>query len=166
MVCREVLGNINTYPHAGKEVDPLFLEWYEATKRILRKRTQNNGDLSIKILKEGSRLCEGDVLFEDDNKIVVVSILPCDALEVSPRSLLEMGTICYEIGNKHLPLFIQEDKVLVPYERPLEQLLLVTGYQVRKTHCQLLHMLKANVAPHGHGKAGSSLLGKILDLTN
>lgn len=165
MVCKEVLGNIQDFDRGDRVLDYLYLEWYETTKRILRKRTNGNEDMIIKMLKEGNRLCEGDVLHEDEEKIVVVSILPCDAIEVTPRSMLEMGTICYEIGNKHLPLFIQDDRILVPYERPLEQLLTVTGYHVRKTHCKLLHMLKANVAPHGHG-AGGSLLSKILDLTS
>ena len=165
MVCKEVLGNIRDFDCRDRLMDYLCLEWYETSKRILRKRTNGNDDMIIKMLKEGNRLCEGDVLFEDEEKIVAVFILPCDAIEVTPRTMLEIGTICYEIGNRHLPLFIQDDRILVPYERPLEQLLTVTGYQVRKTHCKLLHMLKANVAPHGH-RTGGSLLSKILDLTN
>ncbi|WOD44554.1 urease accessory protein UreE [Hwangdonia lutea] len=165
MICKTVLGNLESYPIGNKTKDVLNLQWFEATKRIMRKRTEANQEVVIKFLKEGSRLKEGDILFEDDAQIVVVNILPCDAIQVTPRSIYEMGTVCYEIGNKHLPLFIQDNHVLIPYEKPLERLLVATGYQVTKTHCKLLNMLKANVEPHQHGSAGSSLFSKILELT-
>ncbi|MBD8490633.1 urease accessory protein UreE [Echinicola sp. CAU 1574] len=164
MICKQVLGNLSSYPIDNKKVEELKLEWFEAPKRILRKTTDTGTEVAIKFLREGSRLLEGDILFEDETKLIVVSISPCDAIEITPRSMYEMGTICYEIGNKHLPLFIQDDKVLVPYEKPLERLLIATGYQVTKTHCKLLNMLKANV-DHSHGKQGGSLFSKILELT-
>ncbi|NKI26944.1 urease accessory protein UreE [Arenibacter sp. 6A1] len=164
MVCKEVIGNLETYNIGTKTVDTLYLEWYEMTKRIMRKKTENGREVAIKFLMEGQRLHQGDIVMEDENSVVVVSVLPCDSLEVTPRNLLEMGTVCYEIGNKHLPLFIQEDKVLVAYEKPLERLLVATGYIVEKKHCKLLNMLKANVG-HSHGNQNPSLFSKILDLT-
>lgn len=165
MICKEVIGNIETYPIGNKTKDVLNLQWFETTKRIMRKRSEGNQEIVIKFLKEGTRLKEGDIVYEDPDKVVVVNILPCDAIQVTPRSIYEMGTVCYEIGNKHLPLFIQDDHVLIPYENPLERLLIATGYEVTKTHCKLLNMLKANVEPHQHGKSGSSLFSKILELT-
>ncbi|TYB75898.1 urease accessory protein UreE [Bizionia myxarmorum] len=165
MICKEVIGNAEVYPIDNKKRDILNLEWFETTKRIMRKKTEANDEIVIKFLKEGTRLKEGDILYEDEEKVVLVNILPCDAIQVTPRSIYEMGTVCYEIGNKHLPLFIQGDNVLIPYEKPLERLLLASGYEVKKTHCKLLNMLKANVEPHQHGKSGSSLFSKILELT-
>jgi len=164
MICKEVIGNVETYPIGDKAKESLNLQWFEATKRIMRKRTDNDNEIIIKLLKQGTRLCEGDIVFEDINTIVVVNILPCDAIQVTPRSIYEMGTVCYEIGNKHLPLFIQGEHVLIPYEKPLERLLVATGYDVEKTHCKLLNMLKANVEPHQHGGSGGSLFSTILDL--
>ncbi len=165
MICKEVIGNVESYPIGTKTKDVLNLEWYETTKRIMRKMTEANQEVVIKFLKEGTRLKEGDIVYEDDAKVVIVNILPCDAIQVTPRTIYEMGTVCYEIGNKHLPLFIQGDHVLIPYEKPLERLLVATGYEVTKTNCKLLNMLKANVEPHGHGRSGGSLFSKILELT-
>lgn len=164
MICKEIIGNISSYSAVkDKKVEHLSIEWYEATKRIMRKKTPTGIEVAIKFLKEGQRLREGDIVYEDDTTLVAIDILPCDAIQVAPKTLLEMGTICYEIGNKHLPLFIQEDKVLVPYEKPLERLLIASGYTVDKVNCKLLNMLKANVEAHSHG--GSTLFSKILDLT-
>jgi len=165
MICKEVIGNVETHPTDDKAMELLNLQWFEATKRIMRKRTEGDNEVVIKLLQQGTRLCEGDIVYEDTDKVVVVNILPCDAIQVTPRSIYEMGTVCYEIGNKHLPLFIQGDCVLIPYEKPLERLLVATGYDVVKTHCKLLNMLKANVEPHSHGRSGGSLFSKILELT-
>lgn len=166
MICKEVIGNVETNPIGNKAKDVLNLEWFETTKRIMRKKTEGGQEVVFKFLQEGTRLKEGDIVYEDANKVVVVNILPCDAIQVTPRSVYEMGTVCYEIGNKHLPLFIQGDHVLIPYEKPLENLLIVAGYDVTKTKCKLLNMLKAGVEPHQHGKSGASLFSKILDFTN
>lgn len=165
MICKEIIGHIDTYNIGNKTIDFLNLQWFETTKRIMRKQSEGKQEVIIKFLKEGTKLKEGDIVYEDATKVVVVNVLPCDAIQVTPRSIYEMGTICYEIGNKHLPLFIQDDHVLIPYEKPLEHLLIATGYDVKKTHCKLLNMLKANVEPHQHGKSGGSLFSKILELT-
>lgn len=94
MICKVVIGTIETYPIGDKTKDILNLEWYETTKRIMRKRTEANQEIVIKFLKEGNRLQEGDILYEDEATIVVVNIIPCDAIQVTPRSIYEMGTVC------------------------------------------------------------------------
>ncbi|AWW28660.1 urease accessory protein UreE [Echinicola strongylocentroti] len=165
MICKQIIGNVHDYDIGGKTIDELPLEWFETPKRIMRKRSRGDQEVVMKFLREGNRLQEGDIVYEDAHKVIVIAVNPCDAIEITPRSLYEMGTVCYEIGNKHLPLFIQDDKVLVPYEKPLERLLLATGYQVTKVHCKLLNMLKANV-DHSHAKQGSSLFSKILDMAS
>lgn len=169
MIITEVLGNVAITPLNGRQRDPLHLEWFEPTKRILRKHSAGGREMAIKLVREGQRLHEGDIVWQDEHTAVVVDILPSEAIVVTPTSLLQMGTICYEIGNKHLPMFIQDDQVLVPYEAPLFRLLEATGYQPLRQTCKLLNMLKANVEPHGHGggssSGGESLFTKILNLT-
>ena len=169
MIIKEIMGNTTHYSLSGKRPDYLYLEWFETTKRILRKETAFKREVAVKLIQEGTRLQEGDILWEDEQTAVVVSILPCESIVVSPVNLLQMGTICYEIGNKHLPLFIQDDQVLVPYEAPLFRLLDAAGYQPQKQTLQLLNLLKANVEPHEHGRTsggtGETLFTKILNLT-
>lgn len=165
MVCKEIIGNLSTYPVGSKEIDLLYLEWYEMPKRILRKKSEKGREVAVKFLREGQRLHEGDIILEDENTILAIAVKPCESLEVTPRNLLEMGTICYEIGNKHLPLFIQDGKVLIAYEKPLERLLIASGYRVTKKNCKLTNMLKINI-DHTHVSNNPSLFSKILDLTS
>ncbi|CAA7386240.1 urease accessory protein UreE [Chryseobacterium fistulae] len=163
MIINETIGNLIQNP-TTKPVDYLDLEWFETTKRIQRKKTRLGIDIAIKFLREGQRLREGDILFEDDEKVIAVNIMETEAIVMSPASLLEMGTVCYEIGNKHIPLFIQDDKVLLPFEMPMYRWLEASGSKPEKQFVKLLNLLKSNVEPHGHGSLGSTIFTKILKM--
>ncbi|PRZ21154.1 urease accessory protein UreE [Flavobacterium granuli] len=162
MIIQQIIGNTQTQSIEGLEIDLLEIEWFEATKRIQRRRTNSGMEIAIKFIQEGQRLHQDDILYQDDKKVVVVHIKPCEAIVMTPASLLEMGTICYEIGNKHLPLFIQNDQIMMPFEMPMFRWLEASGYSPEKQEIQLLHLLKSNVAPHGHGS--TSLFTKILNI--
>lgn len=167
MIIKEVIGNIENVQEKGFLIDPFELEWFETNKRIIRKKSRGGIELALRFLKEGKQLREGDILFREGNTVIVVQILPCEAIVFSPHSLLEMGTICYEIGNKHLPLFIQEDEVLVPYEDPLFRWLSISGYQPRKEVKKLTNMLQSTVSPHHHGDETSpSFFNKIISMAS
>lgn len=166
MIINETIGNIADLPVINKNIDYLDLEWFETTKRIQRKKTRQGTDIAIKFLREGQRLREGDILYEDEHKAVVVNVLETEAIVITPSSMLEMGTVCYEIGNKHIPLFIQEDQVLLPFEMPMYRWLDASGFQPEKQTVKLLNLLKSNVEPHGHGSVGSSLFTKILKIAS
>ena len=79
--------------------------------------------------------------------------------------MFEMASICYEIGNKHLPLFYSEDDIMVPFEAPLFRLLSVAGYEPKKEMRKLMNPLKTTVSPHGNTESKQSLFSKILQLT-
>ena len=103
-------------------------------------------------------------MHEDGEKAIVVNVLETEAIVITPTSMLEMGTVCYEIGNKHIPLFIQEDKVLLPFEMPMYRWLEASNFRPERQTVKLLNLLKSNVEPHGHGSIGSSLFTKILKM--
>lgn len=163
MLIQQKQGNISN-GSVNKNIDWLQLEWHETRKRILRKQTQRGNDISIKFLNETPGLTEGDILFEDDKTIIAVSVLPCECIVIKPTNMFEMASVCYEIGNKHLPLFYEEESLLVPFDAPLMRLLSAQGYDVKKEERKLLQPLKTTVAPHGDNN--NSLFSKIMKLTN
>lgn len=163
MIIDKITGNTETTDISALQQELLPLEWYETTKRIQRKQTTAGREIAIRFLKEGQRLRQGDILLMDAQTAVVVDIIPCEAIVVTPGSLLEMGSVCYEIGNKHLPMFIQQDEVLLPFEEPIYRWLVAAGYVVRREHTRLTNLLNANVQPHSHG-GGSSLFAKIMGI--
>lgn len=165
MLIQQKLGHIDTFPLAHRTIDWLPLEWFETSKRIMRKRTRSGQEVALKFLTENPRLTQGDVLYNDELSVIAVEIVPCDTLVISPASMHEMASICYEIGNKHLPLFFETDQLLVPYEAPLFRLLTASGYGVERQTRQLLNPLSTTVSPHGHAESSGSLFSKILKLT-
>jgi len=161
MIIKEKSGNLASLDAGNRTIDWLVLEWYEANKRILHKRTTSGKEITIKFLQENQNLTQGDLLYQDAETIIAVDIAACDTIIVRPKSMYDMAAVCYEIGNKHLPLFYENDEVLVAYEAPLLRLLKSAGYEVQEGKRKLLHPLKTTVTPHG----SSSLFSKIMNLT-
>ena len=162
MLVTQKAGNLQTYNISNKSIDLLPLEWYETNKRIMHKRSVAGREILMKFLKENPALLQDDILYEGEDFVVVVDIRPCEAIVVKPASMYQMACICYEIGNKHLPVFYHADEVLVAYEEPLFRLLTNAGFEPVRQYRRLQHPLTTTVAPHGQS---SSLLSKILQLT-
>lgn len=163
MLLQSKLGNL-TERNPGKAIDWLQLQWYETGKRILRKHTVSGKEVSIRFLDEHPQLTEGDILWEEEQFVIAVSIVSCECMVVQPANMFEMASVCYEIGNKHLPLFYEADSLLVPFDAPLMRLLAAQGYSVTKDRRKLLQPLKTTVLPHRDGS--NSLFSKIMKLTN
>ena len=164
MLIQQKTGNLNAIIVNNRHVDWLPLEWYETSKRIQRKQTLAGNEVALKFLDKDPTLVQGDVLYEDNTFIIAVDILPCDVLVIKPAGLFEMASVCYEIGNKHLPLFFEKNEVLVPFDMPLFRLLSTQGYAIKQDKRKLLYPLKTTVAPHGNNNG--SLFSKIMQLTN
>lgn len=165
MVIKEKVGNIKTTQPGDRVIDHLELEWYETSKRILHKQTNSGKVISLKFLNQAQNLTEGDILFENQEMLVVVQIREYETIVIKPASMYEMAYICYEIGNKHLPLFYENEELLIPYEAPLLRILQASGLNPIIEHRKLLHQLRTTVSPHAHA-GNKSLFSRILNLTS
>jgi urease accessory protein len=165
MVIRQKVGNISALDLGGRHIDPVAIEWHEANKRILTKKTKSGREILMKFLGEGPALSEGDVLWQDEKDIIVVEISCCEAIVVRPTSTYQMAAACYEIGNRHLPLFYNAGEILVPFEAPLFKLLVAGGYHPARETRKLLQAIKTTVSPHREAGNKQSLFSKILQLT-
>jgi urease accessory protein len=159
MLIIEKSGNINTTLIINRYIDAVIIEWYETNKRILHK------NITMKFLQENSNLKDGDILWEDKNSIIVVEINLCKCIVITPATMLTASSICYEIGNKHLPLFYEGDDLLVPYEMPLHNLLQASGYELKVEERKLNNAFRTTVLPHSQVAGADSLFSKILKLT-
>jgi urease accessory protein len=166
MIIKEKSGRLDSVELNGRVVERLPLEWFETGKRILHKKTEAGRQVILKFLKEAQNLTQDDVLFEDEQVIIVVDIVPCDTIVLKPSSMYAMAFACYEIGNKHLPLFYEADSLLIPFEAPLFRVLEVQGLNPARENRKLIHQLRTTVAAHAHSGNGSGLFSKILQLTN
>jgi urease accessory protein len=163
MLVKEKIGNLELFAINNRNIDYVLLDWYETNKRILHKKTVLGRDITMKFINESPQLGVGDIIYEDDFGLVAVDINECEAIVIRPRSMYEMAAVCYEIGNKHLPLFYQEDEILVAFEAPLFTLLGKNGYSVEKAKRKLMTPLKTTVSPHSNSRI--SLFSRIIKLT-
>lgn len=132
-------------PNPHQKEDVLEIEWYETSKSVLRRKTLGNREIG---LKKNNRipLQDGDVLYADDEVFVTIAIKPCDCIVIQPRTITEMGIVCFEIGNMHLPIFIDEaEQVNVAYEAPLYNFLQRKNYPCFIEHKKLLQTQMLNI---------------------
>ncbi|QNL50873.1 urease accessory protein UreE [Olivibacter sp. SDN3] len=133
----KALGNIRDNARLSI-YDELVLEWFETDKNILRKRTREGREIAVR-KQVAAPLYDGDILHIEADLALVVKIRACACVVVRPQTLREMATICFEIGNKHIPVYINDaQEVITAYERPLFALLARGGFHPTEEH-RIIH---------------------------
>jgi urease accessory protein len=166
MIIKEKIGNLASFNVGARSIDRVSIEWHEVNKRILHKRTQSGREVVLKFLKEPQNLTDDDLLWYDESIAVVVDIPFAEAICIKPTTMQETAAVCYEIGNKHLPLFYSNNELLIPFDAPLFKMLVAAGYSPKKEDRKLLNQLKTTVSPHTNlDNSKPSLFSKILQLT-
>ena len=139
-------------------LDTVSLQWFEADRRIIRTTTTGGREIAFRLLKEGQRLHHEDVVYLDKQLAIVVQIEPSEVMVLAPQTLPEMARACYEIGNKHTPLFLDGNELLLPFDKPLFEWLQTAGVAPTRQQRRLSEQLRANSAPGvggGHSHAHS-----------
>ena len=157
MICDKILGNVHDYKGSKKEIEYVDIEWHEVFKKIHKKVSDHGREVGIRmddsILKRG--LLQDDVLYEDEKSILAVNILPCEVIEISFTKGHEnkIPKVCYEIGNRHAPLFFGDAKetFVTIYNEPMMQMLLgIHGVKAEKTVKKLDFEKKISASVHNH----------------
>lgn len=144
MIAEKIIGKLH---ETSKQVETVTIDWFERDKKLLRKTTSSGEDIGIKV---DSPLNEGDILYEDDRKIIAVEIAPCDLISVNVGSMQEMGRLCFELGNRHLSLSISENNVKCPYDEPTFEYLKRLGFKAEKTHEKFAGYIECKAHAHTH----------------
>ena len=121
---------IITHPHvpvhdadlSRLERDALVLTAEE--RRWGRRRvTTEKGRVLALALPTGSALQPGAILHVTRDYYVVIEAASEPVLAVSPRSHAEALRVAFEVGNRHFTLAVDGDRLLVPDDPAMEQLL-------------------------------------------
>ncbi|WP_461488309.1 urease accessory protein UreE [Pontibacter sp. HJ8] len=147
LLVEKIVGNLSGTSIGNLPVDFLDLDWFDTGKTTLRKRTRGGQEVGIR--KDTLPLEDGDILYLDEERAIVVNILPCECIVFKPDNFKDMATVCFEIGNKHIPISINESaEVLVEFEHPLYRLLERSGYEPRREVRKLLKTHALRVRRH------------------
>lgn len=129
MICNQILGNLKDKQYPNHAIEYVDIEWFDAFHKIHKLVTKEGTEVGIHldndVLVHG--LKEGDILYEDANKVIAVHILPCESIvaKVDAHHPHMIAKVCYEIGNRHATLFWGEDDhtFITPYTEPTLTLL-------------------------------------------
>ena len=122
MILDKILGNIKDMEDIHCHVERIYLESDELLKRVLRVTSDHGHEYGISLPK-GSEMKDGDILFNDGHNIVVISVKEDDVIVITPRDINEMGEIAHNLGNKHLPVQIEDGKIIIQYDYLIEKFL-------------------------------------------
>ena len=107
---------------AGLERDALVLTAEERRWGRRRVKTAAGRELAL-ALPTGSVLVPGHVLHVGPGYYVVVDAAAEAVLAVTPRSREEALRVAFEVGNRHFTIAIDGERLLVPDDVAMEQLL-------------------------------------------
>lgn len=165
MLLTEKYGNIYTSNLSNIDIDKVCIEWYESSRRILHKTTRSGIQVSLKYLNENPNFKDGDILWLDEKLMIVIEIISTQCIVITVDSTMAAAALCYEIGNRHLPLFYEENELLIPYDVPMYNLLQSSEYVMRIEERKLNNPFKTTVLPHIQVAGNGNATGKILQLS-
>jgi urease accessory protein len=102
--------------------DRLILSAEERRWGRRRVKTQQGRELAL-ALPTGTVLTPGHVLYVGERYYVVIEAAEEAVLAVTPRSRDEAIRVAFEVGNRHFSVSIDGDRLLVPDDVAMEQLL-------------------------------------------
>jgi urease accessory protein len=130
---------IITHPHvhvhdadlSALERDELVLTAEQRRWGRRRVVTRKGRELAL-ALPTGSVLVPGEILHVARSWYVVIEAATEPVLAVTPRSRDEGLRLAFEIGNRHFVLAVDGDRLLVPDDPAMEQLLERLGVEWRR----------------------------------
>lgn len=115
----------------GKEEDRLVLTWEE--RRWMRGRYTTEQGRKIGIaLPTGTTVPPGSILYVGEDWYLKIEGAVEAVLEIVPSDSAEAVKIAFEVGNRHFPLALHENKILVVDDKVMVRLMERLGVPFRR----------------------------------
>lgn len=121
MIFNKVIGNTNEIDNLNSyHIEKIYLDSEDMLKRIIRVTSDHNNEYGI-ALEDSEKLTDCDILYKKDKQLIVVKVNSEDVLVIKPKTITEMGVIAHALGNRHLQAQFEEDKMIIQYDRLVEE---------------------------------------------
>lgn len=147
MIAEHILGNVRD--GVPETVVNIPFEWFETEKKRIAKTAEDGTEFGVCV---GEPLHDGDILARENSKVYAVRIAPSRLIETRVSTMQEMGRLCFELGNRHLSLKIEPDRVTVPYDEPTLLYLQHLGFNAHETHAAFADYIVCKA----HGASGTA----------
>ena len=111
---------------AHQEAGTITLGWDDRHRRRIRLTLDRSGDPMLLDLAQAARLGDGDGLLLDDGGIVRVIAAPEPVLEIRAGAA-SLPQLAYHLGNRHLPVEIRPDLLVIRSDAVIEEMVRVLG---------------------------------------
>jgi urease accessory protein len=122
LIIDELIAPVNAETLQGKEEDKLVLAWDQ--RRWMRGRfTTVNGRKIGVALPTGTTVLPDAILWVAADWFLKVEAATEAVLEIIPAGYADAVKIAFEVGNRHFPLALEENKILVPDDKAMIRLM-------------------------------------------
>lgn len=109
---------IQTSKSDSSDLDQLAIDWYEVNKTVLSRET--TGGRLVRFHRTGaSPLEDGETIYANQEYAIQILIKPCACILLKSADLSTIGHFCFDVGNRHLPLFWFDDGLALAYDGQL-----------------------------------------------
>lgn len=97
------------------QTDFLPLQWYEVNRRIIKRKTVKGVEISLN-RPPYTPISDGEIVYQNSDIQVIGKIEPCLCIVLNSSDIELIGSFCFDVGNRHLPVFKIDDKFVVSYD--------------------------------------------------
>lgn len=114
--------NYQSVPSNLRE-EHIAIEWFE-TGRSLIKRNTSTGTPTQLSRRFAKYLQDGQIVYQNQELFVRIVIRPCVCMMLRTNDAVAIGSFCFDVGNRHLPIFSVDDNAFaVAYDARLYEAL-------------------------------------------
>jgi len=142
------IGNLEDFPLLGRGLERIAVASDDCAKRVLRFET-SVGPIGLRF--DGARrLRDGDVVHADAELVIAVAVEADDVLIGRPPTIAAALALAHALGNRHLPVQVDGDAIVVRFDPLLAALFAEHGVPVTREALVRTSPFRHTHAPHGH----------------
>ncbi|WP_455205634.1 urease accessory protein UreE [Kaarinaea lacus] len=103
---------------------------FELRQKSRLRASLDNGEEVGLMLERGQVLRDGDCLRAENGLVIKLCAAPEPVSVVSCKNRLQLQRACYHLGNRHVPLQINEQSVQYLQDHVLDEMIVSLGLQV------------------------------------
>jgi urease accessory protein len=119
ILCQRIIEVQPDFDEHDPALDLLDINWKDLDRRALARQSRQGRSLRL-ILGADQKLAHGAVLWRDQDRKLIVHLLPCQVIVIDSLAPLKLARLAYAIGNLHLPAEIRRKQIILPADEPTE----------------------------------------------
>ena len=142
------IGNLDSFAVGIRRVERIPVTSDDCAKRVLRFET-SVGPIGLRFEGE-RRLRDGDVVYADGDLVIAIAVEADDVLIGRPPTIAAALALAHALGNRHLPVQVDGDAIVVRFDPLLAALFAEYGVPVTREAQVRARPFRHAYAPHGH----------------